>query len=199
MNRARSTLVVTVLCALAIATEVGAFGEMEGLWFKTKFQGKGFDLEPTGLGGKASAKGVCYVHMLYANNDPNTPGSYDSRIVCETSPDTWETVSGFVAGESPDRGLVVEDVNLAFSNAEGLRALGYGVFAARPKFDQNGALKKATFESLGTEMVSGSRLSSPTTPAVGSYRVKGKTVAIDKLPVGVAEAIDPNSPPPLMP
>ena len=196
MMRANATSALLILAALALATEVGAFGEMDGVWFKTRFQGKGFDLEPTGLGGKTSVKGTCYVHLMYANPDPNDPGSYDTRVVCETAPGSWETVSGFVTAESPDLGLIAEDRNLAFTTAAGLRALGYGVFVVRPKLDKSGALKSASFESLGAEMLSGSRLSDPNTPALGGYRVKGKTVPLEKLPSGVEDAIDPNSPPP---
>ena len=153
MMRANAARALLILAALALATEVGALGEMDGVWFKTRFQGKGFDLEPTGLGGKTSVKGTCYVHLMYANPDPNDPGSYDTRVVCETAPGSWETVSGFVTAESPDLGLIAEDRNLAFTTAAGLRALG-------------------------------------------GYRVKGKTVPLEKLPSGVEDAIDPNSPPP---
>lgn len=184
---------VAFLCSLASHARAQAAGVPNGaascVWLRLKTKGTGYEVsdDASTLGPKRSISTDCYMQLVYMEpSDGNPHGRYGAPILCPVNADEWEASvmeASFSGKAFGDGKVLAEDNYLAFANAGGDLVEGYGTHLLQIFVDaKTGLFKKATFLTLGGEMIDDSTFFESFKRVKGGYVAKGTSVTPDKVP-----------------
>ncbi len=159
------------------------------VWLKVKAKGSGYELrlDAAGLGPKRSITADCYLQLVYMAVDAEHPhGRYGGPILCPIDFENWAASpmdESFAATALLDGNAIAVDGYLTFTNAAGDIIQGYGTHRVLISVDpKTGAFKKATFQTLGGEMIDNSHYSLTPADVIGGYSATGSSVTAEKVP-----------------
>jgi hypothetical protein len=159
------------------------------VWLKVKARGSGYELrlDSAGLGPKRTIAAECYMQLVWMAVDADHPhGQYGSPLLCPVDFENWAASpmdQSFTSTALLDGNTIAVDDYLTFTNAAGDIIQGYGthrvLIAVDPKTQ---AFKKATFQTIGGEMIDGSHYALTPADVIGGYTATGTSVTADKVP-----------------
>ena len=202
MANARNTLRLAVLSAALLLASGAARAQEEVVvvpddvakcvWLKVSARATGYEFkaDTAGLGSKRSLKADCYMQLVYMAPSADFPhGRYAAPLLCQTEQGEVPVFEATLMDESfsgmklADLNIVSADNYLTFRNAGGDRIQGYGTHRILISVDKKtGAFKKATFQTLGAEMIDSSLFNQSFMTVVGGFTAKGSSVPVEKVP-----------------
>ncbi|HKC52916.1 MAG TPA: hypothetical protein VKF60_19170 [Myxococcota bacterium] len=158
------------------------------VWLRVKAKGSGYELPAgdTGLGPKRSLSADCYLQLVYVDPDAgHLNGRYGGPLLCPIDAQNWAASpmeESFAGTKLGDLNVIAVDDYLTFTNAAGDVIQGWGTHRILISVDKTGAFRKASFQTLGGEMIDGSYSSLTLATVFGSYSASGSSVPAEKVP-----------------
>ena len=209
MDRLVCTLLLSFASAavlLLASASARAEGEANCSWLKIKASGKGYEIDDAGtaLGPRRSPKAQCYAQLVFLAASADFPsGRYTAPLICLLGAnDTWgmtnadegiamrvladgNAISDQDATSATDEDPTIPgDDYLTFHGENGDIIQGYASYVLSVSLDKTGAFKKATWKTLGANMIHHSRFFLTPSTVFGSYSASGATVPAEKVPEG---------------
>ncbi len=198
-----ASLAFVSLCLVSLATGtshaadpvVVPDGVAHCQWLKIKAKGSGYELldGDVGLGSKRSITADCYMQLVYMPGGGTTHGRYGAPMLCPVDFQNWaaspmqDSFSGVALQDGNVLGI---DNYLTFTNAASDVIQGWGTHRILITVDKKtGVFKKATFQTLGAEMVDDSTYNLTPAFVLGSFSVTGSSVLAEKVPVEAKQLV----------
>jgi hypothetical protein len=159
------------------------------VWLRVKAKGSGLEVldGDAGLGPKHSFTTDCYMQLVFMAPDANhLHGRYGAPLLCPVDAEHWEASSmddSFQGTALADGNIIAVDDYLTFTNAAGDVIQGWGTHRVLITVDKTTlAFKKATFQTLGGEMIDASLFNDTFMNVIGGYTATGVSLTADKVP-----------------
>lgn len=178
---------LAVASLLLASVPAHAAGEAACAWLKIKVTGKGYELGASGVGPKRSPKATCYAQLVYVEPGEEFPnGRYTAPLLClHGANDVWQmtdAANGLASNLLPDGKGVSDDDYLTFHAMNGDVIQGYASHLLTVSLDKTGAFRKATWKTLGAQMMDDSTFFLKPATVFGGYVASGVTVPAEKVP-----------------
>jgi len=179
---------LTVLASSASAQVVVPDDIASCVWLRVKAKGSGYELPvaDTGLGPKRSLSADCYLQLVYMDPDiGHVHGRYGGPLLCPIDAENWAASpmeESFAGTKLGDLNVIAIDDYLTFTNAAGDVIQGWGTHRILISVDKTGVFRKASFKTLGGEMIDASYSSLTLATVFGSYSASGSSVPPEKVP-----------------
>jgi hypothetical protein len=166
----RFSYLVVFVVILVFLTAPVAFGQaLDGKWFQLKISFKGYAFGgPSGLD-KISGSTTNYLNLVW---NPGT-SSYDYTIYTSDGTPLTQSQDTAFSPDILEYAETVRDVGMTFGRDDTNYIDAYHTSLIKIKRDSQGALKSATFTSLGCEVYDGEAEGNT---AFGGCTIKGKTI-----------------------
>jgi hypothetical protein len=189
---------LVVVALLLLAPAAARAQEAHCSWLKLKATGKGYEIddEETVLGVKRSVKADCYAQLVWAAPGGEFPnGRYTAPLVClHGANDAWQATdadNGLSIRLLGDGNGATDDDYLTFHGVNGDVIQGYASHLLVISLDKEGAFKKASWRTLGAQLIDGSTYFRTPSTVLGGYAASGSTVAEEKVPEGARALMSP--------
>src|SRR5262245_16460291 len=164
-------------------------------WLKIKAKGSGYELldGDVGLGPKRSVTADCYMQLVYMPGGGFAHGRYGAPMLCPVDFQNWAAspmADSFTGVALQDGNVIAVDDYLTFTNAASDVIQGWGTHRILIQVDKKtGVFKKASFQTLGAEMIDDSLYNLTPSFVMGSFSVTGSSVTPDKVPVQAKQLV----------
>jgi hypothetical protein len=164
-------------------------------WLKIKAKASGYELldGDAGLGPKRSLVADCYMQLVFMPGGGNPHGKYGAPLLCPVDFQNWAASpmqDSFSGVALQDGNVIAVDNYLTFTNAASDVIQGWGTHRILITIDKKtGAFKKASFQTLGAEMIDDSTYNLTPAFVMGSFSVTGSSVTPDKVPAEAKQLV----------